>query len=208
MSSVSTNTYFHPLHFHREQRLLDGWVLAALTSQLSSPGTSFAVDLFTRTILLIRGQDGVVRAFENSCVHRGTQLQEIKKGRNAWKGRPVSQIQCSYHGWKYNLTGKVVGLTRPEGIKCKQHQLPEFPVYEHSGFIWVSLGDVSVNPEEFFTPITSSISHYQLEEMEPIEARDFEFDVNWKIALENALDYYHVSSVHPQTVGAHVGADV
>lgn len=204
MDSVLTHSYYHPLYHHRDLQLLDGWVLAALSSQLPTAGTSWVADLSTQTVLLVRGDDGVVRAFENSCLHRGTQIQPVKTGRHSWKGDAIDQIQCGYHGWRYTLNGRLQHVPSPKGIQCKQDQMNEYAVYERAGFIWVSTSKPRLAPDGLFEPIVQAVEHYRLDEMEPIEARDFRFSVNWKIALENALDYYHVTTVHPKTVGAHV----
>ena len=85
MTTVSSQVYYDSSHLQAEQVLFDGWLVAALSSQLSEPSTMWVADLQTQTVLLVRGEDGVVRAFENSCVHRGTQIQAIKTGRNAWR---------------------------------------------------------------------------------------------------------------------------
>ena len=198
MTTVSSQVYYDASHLQAEQVLFDGWVVAALSSQLSEPSTMWVADLRTQTVLLVRGEDGVVRAFENSCVHRGTQIQAIKTGRNAWRGDSIDAVQCGYHGWKYSLKGVVTHIPKPKGIQCTETTLRQFAVYEDAGFIWVSLKEPQTSASEIFAPISDAVRHYRLEEMEPVEARDFRFPVNWKIALENALDYYHVSTVHPK----------
>ena len=207
MTTVSSQVYYEASHLQKEKVLFDGWVVAALSSQLPEPSTLWVADLRTQTVLLVRGEDGVVRAFENSCVHRGTQIQSVKMGRNSWKGSSIDSVQCGYHGWKYSLKGVVTHIPKSKGIQCTETKLRQFAVYEDSGFIWVSLNEPKIPAAELFAPITDAVRHYRLEEMEPIEARDFHFSVNWKIALENALDYYHVSTVHPKTVGAHVDSE-
>lgn len=207
MTTISTQVYSDPAHLEKEQPLFDDWILAALSGQLPEPSMMLVVVLLSQSVLLIRGDDGVVRAFENSCVHRGTQIRPIKHGRNAWKGERIDTVQCGYHGWQYNQKGAVTHIPKPKGIQCTETHLKEFQVYEASGFIWVSLKESQQDPAELFAPIVEATRHYNLQEMEPIEARDFHFPVNWKISLENALDYYHVSTVHPKTVGAHVDSE-
>ena len=207
MTTVSSQVYYESSHLETERVLFDGWILAALSSQVLEPSTMWVAELLSQTVLLVRGEDGMVRAFENSCVHRGTQIQSVKRGRRAWKGDPVQAIQCGYHGWKYNLNGSITHIPKSKGIQCTQTKLKQFSVHEEAGFIWVSLKEPQQSPVELFSPISDAVRHYHLEEMEPIEARDFHFSVNWKIALENALDYYHVSTVHPKTVGAHVNSE-
>ena len=204
MTTISAQVYYDPQHALREQVLFDGWIVAALSSQLPSPSTMWVAELSSTTVLLVRGEDGTVRAFENSCIHRGTQIYPVRKGRSAWKGSSIDQIMCTYHGWKYNDKGALQHIPKPKGIQCRHTRLKQYPVFESAGFIWVSLREPKSEPRNLFEPVVSAVQHYNLEEMEPIEARDFHFPVNWKVSLENALDYYHVSTVHPKTIGAHV----
>ena len=207
MTTVSSQVYYDSVHAQRERVLFDGWVLAALSSQLPSPSTVWVAEMSSQTVLLTRDENGVVRALENSCLHRGTQIYPPKKGRNSWKGTPVEEVQCGYHGWKYNFRGAIQHIPKPKGIQCSETHLKQYAVFEDAGFIWVSLKEPRISAQELFGPISDAVRHYQLGEMEPIEARDFHFPVNWKVSLENALDYYHVSTVHPKTVGAHVDGE-
>ena len=75
---------------------------------------------------------------------------------------------------------------------------------ERFGLIFICFSEPKIEADEFFAELERRLDKYQLAQMKPIEARDFEFDVNWKISLENSLDFYHVTRVHPKTVGAHI----
>ncbi len=207
MTTVSSQVYYDPSHAKREGVLFEGWILAALSGQLPNPSMVWVADVQSQTILLVRGEDGIVRAFENSCLHRGTQIYPPKTGRHAWKGEPISAVTCGYHGWKYTDRGAIQHIPKAKGIQCTETHLKQYAVFEDAGFIWVSLETPRIDAASLFAPIHDAVRHYHLEEMEPIEARDFHFPVNWKVSLENALDYYHVSTVHPKTVGAHVDAE-
>ena len=79
MDSVFTQSYYHPLYHHRDLQLMEGWVLAALSSQLPTSGTSWVADLHTQTVLLVRGDDGVVQ--DRSLNFIG-QLQSVSHGNN------------------------------------------------------------------------------------------------------------------------------
>ena len=92
---------------------------------------------------------------------------------------------------------KSTGIAIKSGAKLK-----ELPVYEASGMIWVSLGTPIEDADSFLSDIPNALRKYRLAEMVPVEARDFSLSVNWKICLENALDYYHVSTVHGKSVDA------
>jgi Rieske 2Fe-2S family protein len=139
MTTVSSQVYYDSVHAQRERMLFDGWTLAALSSQLPSPSTLWVAKMSNQTVLLTRDEAGIVRAFENSCLHRGTQIYPPKTGRNSWRGTPVEHVQCGYHGWKYNFRGSIQHIPKPKGIQCSETHLKQYAVFEDAGFIWVSL---------------------------------------------------------------------
>jgi phenylpropionate dioxygenase-like ring-hydroxylating dioxygenase large terminal subunit len=208
MATVKTKYYVNPEHLHKEKkRAIEGsWVLAASSAQLPASGSEWLFEIDKYSILLLRGKDNTVRAFHNSCLHRGTKLNcHHKKTKKEWFGRSTNIITCPYHGWQYDLKGNLRHIPKKEGISLKyQTKLKEYETHETAGFIWVCLGQPKENATVFLSDIPNALKKYKLQEMIPIEARDFQFPVNWKICLENSLDYYHVSSVHGSTVNAHV----
>ena len=200
MTSLPTEIYRSPTHALKEQELFQrGWLMAALSSRLPQYNSAIAVYVMGISVLLTRDNQGIVRAFENNCVHRGTQLLKPSK-----KAVHQEGIHCRYHGWGYNLQGAVQHIPRKNGFSCTPSHLHQYQVVERLGMIWICLNEPKMAFDEFIAPIEPRLQHYQLDEMQPIESRDFEFAVNWKISLENSLDFYHVAIVHPKTVGVHV----
>ena len=92
-----------------------------------------------------------------------------------------------------------------ESLKVKSLKvLNRVALVEQDGMLWVNVSDSPSDIEEHLGPLVEHFTPYKLEEFEPIEASDYEFPANWKIVLENALDYYHVPTAHKKTVNAHV----
>lgn len=203
MKTIATYVYTDSDIAQKEQHLLsNNWILAGLSSQLPENSTVMVIRILHTSILLSRDELGVVHAMENSCVHRGTQILSDKQAKK-WKGISASKLHCRYHGWEYNMHGILQHVPKREKIVCATPALRKFMVREQYGCIWVCLSAPSIPVEELLGEFESKIAHYNFAEMEAIEAKDFHFSVNWKIALENALDFYHVGTVHPKTVGAH-----
>jgi phenylpropionate dioxygenase-like ring-hydroxylating dioxygenase large terminal subunit len=110
-------------------------LLLAFTCEMREPGDYKSVEVAGVPVLIVRGQDGLVRAFIGVCSHRGTVLTENAKGR-------CEQFTCPYHGWTYNDRGALVGVAgrRKFGdIVTASRGLTELPSVERAGMIFVSL---------------------------------------------------------------------
>ena len=196
---VSTHRYVSDDFLRLEEALIfpRTWVMACLSSRLSEKKSHVVFEHKKHSVLIVRSEDGIARAFVNACLHRGTKLVS-GSGKN-------QAITCPYHGWAYDHYGKLRGIAKKEGISVPLGEcLPSVPVHEESGMIWICLGNPKEKFPSFLGRICSDLQAYHLEEMTALQACDFTFDANWKIALENALDYYHVPTVHQSTVNAHV----
>jgi phenylpropionate dioxygenase-like ring-hydroxylating dioxygenase large terminal subunit len=184
MKTIATYVYTDSDIAQKEQHLLsNNWILAGLSSQLPENSTVMVIRILHTSILLSRDELGVVHAMENSCVHRGTQILSDKQAKK-WKGISASKLHCRYHGWEYNMHGILQHVPKREKIVCTTSALRKFMVREQYGCIWVCLSAPSIPVEALLGEFESKIAHYNFAEMEAIEAKDFHFSVNWKIALE------------------------
>jgi len=116
-------------------------------------------------------------------------------------------LKCGYHGWIYGLDGTIESVPGAPGFGdadfSKMHLQP-VEVREWAGLIWVNLSSKPRDFEDSLAGLGVELAPYALNEMEPIEDRVFSIPVNWKSMVENAFDYYHVHTVHRQTIYAHV----
>ena len=199
-SYIKTERYTGNDFFQSEQQKIFGksWVMAGLSSRISKPRTHFVCKTPEQSYLITRDEKGQVHAFYNSCLHRGTQL-----ARSSGKG----EIQCPYHGWKYTHDGILAKIPKPDGMMgtpCNHGRLRPIHCMERSGTIWISWAEEPPAIDKDLMDIFSDLKAYRFEEFSPVESRDFVFPVNWKIVLENSLDFYHVAFAHSSTVNAHV----
>lgn len=200
---IETRWYTDPkvLAEEKENIFSNSWVLAGWGSQVAVNNSYFTTRILGISYIISRDKKGVLHAMVNSCLHRGTQLVKDKSELIG------DHITCPYHGWQYGLEGAAKHITLSEGIpqvsreKC---QLRQLHVAEESGLIWLCIGNPKMTIKEFLGDVIPELEPYQLQTMKPIQSRDFNFPINWKLSLENALDYYHVSTVHRSTIGAHV----
>src|SRR5262245_61462804 len=137
--TIPNTWYFDPDIHAAEKRAVFGntWQLVGRLDQLAGPGAFFTADVAGEPILVVRAEDGVVRAFFNVCRHRAAQVINEPQGRAA-------KLRCRYHGWTYDLAGRLRGTPEFEGVQefCKEEQgLAEVLVDTWGPLVWVYLGD-------------------------------------------------------------------
>ncbi len=175
------------------------WTVAGPASKVSEPGAHFVLDELGESILVIRDDQGQVRAFHNTCRHRGTRLA-CKPGR-------APHLRCPYHGWIYSHDGRLREVPEGGGFEnLNRAALDLLPVRAEvwAGQVWINLDPTAPALAETLGGIDREVAHYQLDEMEPIQEKIWELEVNWKTVLDNATEYYHAPVVHNQTIDAHV----
>ena len=150
-------------------------------------------------VLLVRDDEGVLRAFLNACAHRGACV--------AHGAGEAHRFKCSYHAWCYDQTGRLVG--RPGaihfvGIDETTLGLKELPVCETTGLVVVGLqGDVEVDAH--LASITSALA-YSFGDYQHLETREFTVNANWKLTVDVNFEGYHFpflhkNSLHPIAMG-------
>lgn len=201
------NIYTDPELFELEMRLIyeGNWVYAAHVSQLPKPNDFFTLRIGRQSVLLTRGNDGQVRGFLNACAHRGARVCREKTG-----NRKIHM--CQFHGWCYNSAGALVNVkdeeqgAYPDAFDRSLLGLtPVARVEEYRGFIFVSLRedvvplkDYLAGAKLFIDLLVDQAPDGKLEVL-PGET-SYSYSANWKLAAENGLDGYHVSTVHANYV--------
>ncbi|MFT4977311.1 MAG: phenylpropionate dioxygenase-like ring-hydroxylating dioxygenase large terminal subunit [Myxococcota bacterium] len=195
-SHVPTTRYTDPDFLDAELQLLQkSWAFAGLSGDLPRPGSYATLRLGEEDILLTRDAAGAAHAFRNICQHRGVVLAE---GAGA-----AESIDCPYHGWVYELDGRLRGVPRPEGFDRLDRRaagLIRLPLREQAGLLWVSRAAADHALSDWLGDIPERLSPYALEQMRPIQVADWTLPANWKVALEQAIDFYHVPTVHKSLV--------
>ena len=172
------------------------WVFVTTEDAVAAPGDQLPVVIGDQPVLLLRSQDGELVALSNLCAHRGTLLVE----------RPANakRIQCPYHAWTYRDDGRLVAVpfAPKDAIDKAAHCLPVYRVESWHGLIFVSL-DSDVEPlTERFAAVEPHVAARGIDEMH--HRSDHQeahvWDCNWKLAILNAMESYHLFQVHPRTL--------
>ena len=191
----------------RERLFSRTWMCAGFARDIPRSGDVWPVEIAGAPILLLRDEEGQIRAFHNSCRHRGTTLlTESCRGLRA--------ITCPYHGWTYELSGALratphfggndIGF---EGSAFSQQALGLKPVRLSCWHDWVFVNlDGSAPPfEAFARPLIEHCEGYDFDQFEVGGTAEFEFAANWKIVAANLLETYHTRRVHPGLTERHQG---
>ncbi|MEL7013408.1 MAG: Rieske 2Fe-2S domain-containing protein [Pseudomonadota bacterium] len=186
--------YTSQAQFEHEARtvLRSGWHCLGRVDEISQPGDFFTVQLLNEPLLVVRGDDGEVRVLANVCRHRGMPLAE---GRGRTK-----RFVCSYHAWSYSRDGSLLRAPRMEnaGFDAKTCKLPQHRVQLWNGFIYVNI-DRDAAP--FAHPeLDAMLAPYQTEDFRLVHVAEEDWHTNWKCLVENFMEGYHLSVVHPQTL--------
>lgn len=169
-----------------------GWHCLGRLDEIPEPGDFFTVQLLNEPILVVRGDDGQVRAMANVCRHRGMPLAD---GRGN-----TSRFTCSYHAWMYGRDGVLLRAPRMEnaGFDAKNCKLPQHNIQLWNGFIYVNL-DATAAP--FAHPeLDAMLAPYETEQFRLVHVAEEDWHTNWKCLVENFMEGYHLSVVHPQTL--------
>jgi phenylpropionate dioxygenase-like ring-hydroxylating dioxygenase large terminal subunit len=189
-------TYFNPelTELEYERVILPSWQFVCHVNQLKQPGDFATLDLMRDSVLVTRGKDGEIRAFMNVCRHRGSKLLD---GAGSCKGR----IRCPYHGWSYALDGRLAAVPAEQtfpGMKKADFGLKPVEMEVILGLVFVRVTPGGPSLAEMFKDFIEMARPYRLEEMEPVDQPWIEtWNCNWKVAVDNNLENYHVPVGHP-----------
>lgn len=176
-------------------------IFMALSTRLPKPGDFLTEEVGGLPVLMTRGQDGKAMAFANICRHRGAPVAEGCGHARAFT--------CPYHGWTYDLAGKLLGTTDKvgfAGLDLGAHGLVRLPIAEKHGMIFVrpkplQAGEnVAIDIDAELGPIAADMAalgldtfpHYSTDRVHP--------RINWKFAIDTFLEGYHIAHLHRKTI--------
>lgn len=169
--------------------------LVGYVSELPRPGTYCTKTVMGRSILLTRVSDGSVRAFDNVCLHRQSQIAE-----GCGSAR---RLACPYHSWTYDLDGNLVGVPGKEGFPetyTGTARLTELPAAECAGFLWISLDRNGVlDIPAFLGPLADELDSWGIGRWSPLGEKVLDCPINWKLAIDTFAENYHFATVHKTT---------
>jgi len=173
------------------------WNFIGRADELAKPGDYAAYDLVGEPVLIVRDRAGTLRAFANSCRHRGTRLLDGTGNARA--------IVCPYHGWAYGLNGDrlgAAGMEETQGFEKRDYGLCPIRLETWDGYIFINFDAKAVGLREYLGDLPERLASYNLADMVCTRRLEYDLGCNWKIYLENAMEDYHTPYVHRQSIGA------
>ena len=181
-------------HFDTQVMLKSVWLYACTVAHVKNPGDFFVFELANNSIIIVRGRDNEVRAFWNSCRHRGAKICLEQKGR-------APRLTCPYHQWTYGLDGKLLAARSMEADFAKgDHGLNPVALENVGGLIFICMADAPPPIERVKADIAQQIAVYDLERLKVAVQDDYIEDANWKLVMENNRECYHCDVGHPELI--------
>ncbi len=199
--TIPSAWYFDPEIYALECHNVFGntWQYVGRSELVKAPGTFLTVEVAGQPILVVRDEKRSLRAFHNACRHRAAQVINEPCGH-------ATKLRCRYHGWTYDLAGRLRGTPEFDGVEefRKEDQgLPPMAVETWGPFVFVHQGTPKQRLTEFLAPFPDMTRDLSLDSLRFFDRREYELQCNWKVFVDNYQDGgYHVNTVHPGLAGA------
>ena len=168
------------------------WLYACTVAHVKNPGDWFLFELGETSVIVVRGRDGEIRAFHNTCTHRGAKLCDAANGSNA-------RITCPYHQWTFALDGKLLAARNmPEEFDKAAYGLRPVAIENIAGLIFLCLADNPPPIDRVKADIAEQVSIYKLDRLKVAVQDDLIEPANWKLVMENNRECYHCDASHPE----------
>jgi phenylpropionate dioxygenase-like ring-hydroxylating dioxygenase large terminal subunit len=188
--------------FDLEQEYVFGrsWLYAGFASEVPEPGSFKLCEHLGIPVVLVRGEDGDIRAFYNVCRHRGGPLVNEPCGRSR-------MLVCHFHSWTYDLTGQLQHL--PSGHDFPRVDKAEIALVSVRCESWGNMVFINRDPDavpliESLGPLVEDFAERNMDTRKVFKTRMLNLACNWKVAIEAFIETYHLARVHPNTVSNYV----
>jgi phenylpropionate dioxygenase-like ring-hydroxylating dioxygenase large terminal subunit len=197
---VPAGRYSDPAFARLESDAVFGksWLMVAHADELAEPGSYRRLDQVSRPVILVRAEDGTVKAFYNTCKHRGSALVLDDAGTT---GR---RLTCPYHNWVYSLSGELVGYPEANNFSELDHDclaLTTIRCESWGPLIFINFDDDAEPLHEFLGPVAVDLSELadMQDKLRLLTHNQRPVPVNWKIPVDANIETYHVNYVHKDT---------
>ncbi|MCP4841942.1 MAG: aromatic ring-hydroxylating dioxygenase subunit alpha [Halieaceae bacterium] len=193
---LSVDRYISREFFDREVETVwrKTWQVACRENRLRNPGDYFVYDIVNDSILLARTEAGELKAYYNSCLHRG---RALKRG----SGHGADNIRCPYHGWTWQLDGSFDHAPCQwdfPHLDPEESKLLEVKVAVWGGWVFINMDEESPSLEEYLEVLPEHMDQWKHEHRFVALHVEKVIAANWKVALEAFIESYHAIATHPQ----------
>jgi 3-phenylpropionate/trans-cinnamate dioxygenase alpha subunit len=197
---IDRRIFSDPEIFERELELIFGraWNFVAHESQIPKAGDFFAVPIGRDNVLVVRQRDGSIKAFLNTCTHRGNAVCRAEEGN-------TKNFMCTYHGWTFALDGALIGVPGFENLYHSELDKSALGLREvaqldtYGGFVFATLDETAPPLVEFLGAtgrIAIDIFNASGDLTVVPGIQKYVINCNWKFAVDNLFDYYHPQITH------------
>ena len=197
--SVPAHYYYDADHYQRELEAFwyNMWIEVARVEEVSSPRDYKVVTIGDQNVVITRDLKGNLRAFHNTCRHRGSILCTDIQGK--FEG---GSIVCPYHAWTYSLEGDLIAT--PHQLESADFDMADYSLYDVAigtwgGYIFVNLAGKDAEPLEMaLGEAPRQFVNYHMEDLRLGKRIVIDVEANWKLLFENFRECYHCPTVHPE----------
>lgn len=194
--TISSDWYTSPqfLELEKERIFWHTWQPVGHASKIAQPGCYLAAEITGEPCAVVRGNDGVLRAFSNVCRHRASLILD---GNGC-----VKSLRCPYHAWTYSLEGSLLVAPEFEGVENwnrSEIHLPRMGVEEWGPFVFVNVDSEAPALREMMGDIPARVADIgcSVDKLHFSYRRDYLIRCNWKVYIDNYLEGYHLPAAHP-----------
>jgi choline monooxygenase len=169
------------------------WQMVGRVEQVEKPGQFVTASVADEPVVVVRGNDGVLRGFYNVCRHHAAAVVTEPCGQ-------ASILHCPYHGWNYGLDGSLKGMPEFDGVKNFERQkngLVPLKVETWEKFVFVNLDPEAAPLQQFLGGLVKRVAPLAVSKLHYFDSRTYDIHCNWKVFVDNYLDGgYHVPHLH------------
>lgn len=168
------------------------WLFACNVCEIKRPGDYLTMEIGNDSLVILRDRDGEVRAFHNTCRHRGSRICQAETGH-------VNRLVCPYHQWVYELDGNLIHARQmPADFSVAGLALKPARVEVICGMVYVSLADDPPSLDAYRAAVTPYIAPHQPDRTKVAFASTIIEEANWKLVIDNNRECYHCAGNHPE----------
>ncbi len=195
-TTLPARVYVEPEWFSSEmERIFAGmWLAACRTDQIAARGDFVRRDVAGASVLIVGDGQGGARAFHNVCRHRGTRLCDLERGAFS------SSIQCPYHGWTYDLQGRLIGapqMDEVEGFARDHYPLHTVACDVWDGHVFINLAPLPPPLAGHLGELPTRFAPWRMGELRMVHRVEYVVKANWKLIVQNYNECLHCPIIHP-----------
>jgi phenylpropionate dioxygenase-like ring-hydroxylating dioxygenase large terminal subunit len=198
LPDMPAERYTSPVYYALEQEHIfrKSWLFAAHIDEVPEPGCFMRWHNAGDPIVIVHGTDGVVRAFYNTCRHRGAPVVTEDSGRSP-------RLVCGYHHWTYKTDGTLIGVPERRDfadldLSCRS--LIPVRCEMFGALIFVNFDEDAMSLRDWLGPLAEEWEEFRFDRLRLAARHSFDLRCNWKVAMEANMEVYHVPYIHAETV--------